>query len=249
MVARLEIKLAAKEPLSNQMASVFQGVLMELLPEKYAAYLHESSLHPYSQHLEMKDKCWYWVINCLNQEATEIILMNVLMKKNSIMLKKQKLEVKFTEKRYSELGDKELLHNFYNEEKSRYLNLHFITPTAFKQAGKYLFYPDLRCMYQSCMNKYDAVVKDESMIDEETLEQLCENSRVIRYDLKSVPFHLEGIKIPAFIGKITIKLTGTQTFANFAHLLLQFGTYSGIGIKTAIGMGAVKILDEGRRRE
>jgi CRISPR-associated endoribonuclease Cas6 len=151
MVARLEIKLAAKEPLSNQMASVFQGVLMELLPEKYAAYLHESSLHPYSQHLEMKDKCWYWVINCLNQEATEIILMNVLMKKNSIMLKKQKLEVKFTEKRYSELGDKELLHNFYNEEKSRYLNLHFITPTAFKQAGKYLFYPDLRCMYQSCM--------------------------------------------------------------------------------------------------
>ena len=34
MVARLEIKLAAKEPLSNQMASVFQGVLMELLPEK-----------------------------------------------------------------------------------------------------------------------------------------------------------------------------------------------------------------------
>ena len=97
MVARLEIKLAAKEPLSNQMASVFQGVLMELLPEKYAAYLHESSLHPYSQHLEMKDKCWYWVINCLNQEATEIILMNVLMKKNSIMLKKQKLEVKFTD--------------------------------------------------------------------------------------------------------------------------------------------------------
>ena len=161
MVARLEIKLAAKEPLSNQMASVFQGVLMELLPEKYAAYLHESSLHPYSQHLEMKDKCWYWVINCLNQEATEIILMNVLMKKNSIMLKKQKLEVKFTEKRYSELGDKELLHNFYNEEKSRYLNLHFITPTAFKQAGKYLFYPDLRCMYQSCMNKYDAVMKDD----------------------------------------------------------------------------------------
>lgn len=104
-------------------------------------------------------------------------------------------------------------------------------------------------MYQSCMNKYDAVMKDESMIDEETLEQLCENSRVIRYDLKSVPFHLEGIKIPAFIGKITIKLTGTQTLANFAHLLLQFGTYSGIGIKTAIGMGAVKILDEGRRRE
>ena len=92
---------------------------MELLPEKYAAYLHESSLHPYSQHLEMKDKCWYWVINCLNQEATEIILMNVLMKKNSIMLKKQKLEVKFTEKRYSELGDKELLHNFYNGGKKQ----------------------------------------------------------------------------------------------------------------------------------
>lgn len=76
MVARLEIKLAAKEPLSNQMASVFQGVLMELLPEKYAAYLHESSVAsilsaPGNERISVG----IGLINCLNQEATEIILM------------------------------------------------------------------------------------------------------------------------------------------------------------------------------
>ena len=32
---------------------------MELLPEEYSAMLHESSLHPYTQHLERRDNEWY----------------------------------------------------------------------------------------------------------------------------------------------------------------------------------------------
>lgn len=55
------------------------------------------------------------------------------------------------------------------------------------------------------MNKYDAAVSDEVMADEDTLEQLCENARITGYDLKSVNFSLEGVRIPSFIGKLTIK--------------------------------------------
>ena len=43
MVARLELKLKCREALSYQMASLFHGVLMELLPEEYADELHYSS--------------------------------------------------------------------------------------------------------------------------------------------------------------------------------------------------------------
>lgn len=70
----------------------------------------------------------------------------------------------------------------------------------------------------------------------------------MRYDLKSTTFSLEGVKIPSFIGKITIKITGTQTMANFAHMLFEFGEYAGVGIKTALGMGYVKMLKERRRK-
>ena len=58
---------------------------------------------------------------------------------------------------------------------------------------------------------------------------------------------MEKVKIPAFIGKITIKLTGTKTMTNFANMLFEFGEYSGIGIKTSLGMGCIKLNERGRK--
>ena len=98
------------------------------------------------------------------------------------------------------------------------------------------------------MNKYDAAVKEESMCDEETLEELCRNSEIRGCDLRSTQFYLEGIKIPSFIGKLTIRVGGTRTMADFANLLFRFGTYSGVGIKTALGMGAIKLMGKGGKK-
>ena len=52
MLGKLELKLRCAEELNYQMASLFHGVLMELIPSEYADYLHLSQLHPYSQHVE-----------------------------------------------------------------------------------------------------------------------------------------------------------------------------------------------------
>lgn len=46
--------------------------------------------------------------------------------------------------------------------------------------------------------------------------------------MKSVCFYMDSVKIPAFVGKITIKLAGAQTMANFARLL----TYTEIHLKS-----------------
>ena len=41
---------------------------------------------------------------------------------------------------------------------------------------------------------------------------------------------------------------GTKTMTNFANMLFEFGEYSGVGIKTALGMGCIKKLnDRGRK--
>ena len=71
MVLRLELKLKCREALSYQMASLFHGVLMELLPEEYADELHYSQLHPYTQHLECREDVWYWVVCALNEQAVK----------------------------------------------------------------------------------------------------------------------------------------------------------------------------------
>ena len=76
MLAKLELKIKAEQEITYPMASLFHGVLIEMLPEEYAEYLHLSQLHPYTQHLEFREGMWYWVICTLNDEATKIIILD-----------------------------------------------------------------------------------------------------------------------------------------------------------------------------
>lgn len=248
MLARLELKLKCEEELSYQMSSLFHGALMELLPADFSENMHLSQLHPYAQHLEFREGDWFWVVCCLNREAVQVIILDTLWKLECIKIKKRNFDIKITQKIYLELPYQELMNHFYEKDSDRYFQIHFISPTAFKKNGKYLFYPDLRCVYQSLMKKYDAAHKEESVFDEETLMQLTEQSQIIKYDLKSINFSMEGIKIPSFIGKITIKINGAHTMVNFANLLFEFGEYSGVGIKSALGMGCIKRIGERGKR-
>lgn len=249
MVAKLEMNLGKRTDLSYQMSSSFHGALMELLSEEYAEQLHESRLHPYTQHLELRSGEWYWIVTALNEESIQKIIEETLMPVKKITLNKHQLDVEILGKTYQELSDREMTFSFYQQQASRYISIVFVTPTAFKQNGRYLNYPDIRSMYSNLMNKYDAVSQQESMKDEDTLEQLMENTTISRYELRSTVFCLEGVRIPAFLGKMTLRLSGTQTMANFANLLFQFGAYSGIGIKTALGMGAIRLQEERRKKD
>ena len=91
------------------------------------------------------------------------------------------------------------------------------------------------------MNKYDASAESNVMMDEEVLDQLSTDTIMIGYRLQSVSFQLEGVRIPSFIGEVRWKIRGPQTMVNYANMLLKFGTYSGVGIKTSLGMGAIEI--------
>ena len=248
MPSRLDMTLSGAEQLNYQMASLFHGALMEMLPEAYVAELHESMLHAYTQHLEMRDHQWHWVVTTLNDQAKDLIIDQTLAQKNQVDIKKHELVVGIAEKKMSELTDKELSSQFYQEDAPRTISLQFLTPTAFKIDGRYVFYPDIRSIYLSLMNKYDAASKAGSMKDEDALELLCRNTSLFRYDLRSTLFSMEGVKIPSFVGKITFRMHGAQTMTNLAQMLFRFGEYSGIGIKTALGMGAVKMLSEEEMR-
>ena len=82
------------------------------------------------------------------------------------------------------------------------------------------------------------------MFDEETLNQLVEYSYISFHRLRSVSFPLQGKTIPGFVGQLTIRFKGPETLARYARMLFEFGEYSGVGIKTGMGMGAIKILKE-----
>ena len=101
MLGKLELKLKSKEKLEYQMSSLFHGAFMEVLPEKYADYLHTSQLHPYTQHLEFREGEWYWIICCLNKETIKIIIQDTLWDIENIEIKNRNLTILITWKSYS----------------------------------------------------------------------------------------------------------------------------------------------------
>lgn len=251
MICRLEILLKTEDKLSYQMGTAFHGALMELISEETADILHTSQLHPYSQYLERRDDGWYWVITTLSRELSKQIIYDGILSCEGMKLKKTGIKVGFYEKQLCEVSMETLSERMYSENVPQYINLEFITPASFKQDGRYLFYPDIRAMYISLLNKYGAAQPEQNVRDEDLLEELVRNTRISRYNLRSVLYHVESGKVPSFIGTLSLRLSGTQTIKSFADFLFHLGEYSGIGIKGGLGMGGMRISDKenDKRRE
>ena len=212
---RLKLNVECAQ-ISYRQGSLFHGAIMEILNSEYADELHQSQLHPYSQYLESDSNGYvYWVVNCTNRKASDNIL-SPLLKLDSVFIKKLNREIRFVDKTYREDEYQKLTGSFYNERASRYIDLKIKSPLSFKKNDEYTIFPDLRNFYKSLMNKYDE---------------------------RSCGFPLEGVMIPSFWGSMSLKISGAQTLINFAHMLFRFGEYSGIGIKTSMGMGAVAVIE------
>ena len=134
-------------------------------------------------------------------------------------------------------------------ECSRKVRLRFITPCSFKSQGVYQIFPSIRLMFQSLVNRYDAMSEKNSVFYPELLEDLEQHTMITEYRLQSRLFGVEGISIPSYQGHTTLRMSGPQQMVNLMHMLLRFGTYSGIGIKTAMGMGGLQIEERKRTNE
>ena len=186
-----------------------------------------------------------WHIKTLTEEAYENIILPMA-KLNELNIKKKQLLAPIKRKNVELYDESNLIKEFYDKKCERYLEVNFLTPTAFKRDGKYMIYPDLQLIYGSLMRKYSELSSELNMIDEDTLTELTEKSEIRRYRLQTVAFPLEKAQITGFVGSICIHMGGTDTLAKYARMLLKFGEFSGIGIKTGIGMGAIKY---GRREK
>lgn len=243
MITKLTIGLEnSKKLVDIKSSSLFHGFLMEQLEYEYVEILHQNGWKPYTISIKQKENILFWEITTLNLEAKEKIIDHLLKEDlQYIYLSYKNLELKIISMEKMEISYNELLEENYFKDGSRYVTIHFDTPTSFKSQGQYVFFPDMHLIYQSIMNKYDTVSKDNTIFNEEVLEQLLVHTQVIDYHLKSRRFYLEGVKIPSFTGKIKIKIYGSQMLVNLVHYILQFATYSGVGIKTAIGMGRISL--------
>lgn len=248
MLSKLIITLQAKEHLNYGISSLMQGALMEMIDREYAEKLHTPGLNPYTQHVELYEGEAHWIITALNEEAKREII-DVLSAEdiNELHIKHKDMTLTIADKKAEHISYDELLENTYFGDCSPYINIDFVTPTSFKVNGKYQFYPTVSNIFKSLITKHDSVSVTTEFFSDELIEQIENGVEIIKYRLRSTFFYLEGVKIPSFVGNVTLRIRGPKQFVNLINMLISFGEYSGVGMKTGIGMGAIKKNKEEKR--
>ena len=228
----------------SYLASLMQGALMERIDPTYADYLHRTGAHPYSQNVQTREGHILWTINALSDDAERYIIRPILESRDEqILLTHRQETMQIISKSIDRLSYDELVQKYYLGSCSRKLTLQFLTPTSFKQAGRYCLFPTGRLIFQSLMQRYDAGAEDSSIFSEDLVEEFEQYTEITDYKLRSTRYSMESVKIPSFIGECTIRIKGPQQMVNVAHMLAQFGRYSGVGIKTGLGMGALDVKE------
>lgn len=243
MITELIIKVRYKSEtrLDAHIAPLMHGVLMEQVRRDYGEELHKNQLKPFSQMVfQMEEDSFSWRICTLTDEAKKEIIDHILLKEE-FYLEQKKVLLSVEEKTIRTIDDEKLVEQYYFQEQPRKVTASFRTPVSFKSGGRYVIMPTPRLIFQSLCSKYDNASADTEVSGEEVLDHIEQCVYITRYQLRSTVFAVGKAKIPSFMGKLTFTIEGPRQLVNLIHLLLAFGEYAGVGIKTSLGMGAMHI--------
>ena len=71
-------------------------------------------------------------------------------------------------------------------------------------------------------------------------QDLAQEVYVADYRLRMQAFSVDGARIPAFRGDYTLGMKNNLMSNRIIAMLGEYANYCGVGIKTALGMGAVR---------
>lgn len=226
--------------------SLFHGYMYSKLDTNYVDKLHTLRLNPYSQYsyFDKKNNVYIWKISTLNKEAKEKIIDRMFDDNvASFTLTYHNLGIDIISKEivnvqsYKDISDRYFLSN----DIVRTADIQFLTPTTYKVHGHYTIFPYLSNMFISLYDKWNFYSKDLSLEDNKLIEDIVKNVKMVRYNLKSTQFCMEGVKLDSFIGSIKLHCIGDDMLVNIYNMLLDFASYSGIGAKTSLSMGGVSV--------
>lgn len=222
-------------PQNANIAYPLYAALLERAPREFAARVHESTVTPVSQYV-----CGdTWQVSLFGDEAIGT-LAPVLEALQEVSLRREHtcLELRLASVRSVGTVD-ELL----DAPPLRQGTLQLRTPAAFKSAGVYQLLPTQRLLMQSLLLKWNGCFADHCFIEDEGggLEALAEALRYRSLELRSAEYAMKRTRIPGVTGDLDFELRSSDFLTRLASALLTFGTYSGLGIKTALGMGGLHI--------
>ena len=251
MLRRIEIPLTFPESIRvhSSMGSVFHGALMEVVDPHSAALYHHMTLRPYSQsgYWDREQKRAVWRIGTLTDEAYTR-LVEPLQKRDTLWLTQKQCEVRLQPMEMKQaISFEELSKEAVQAELAPIgAEWQFMNVVSFKQNGRYVILPDMRLIYQSLLQRWNTFSDSVKVEDDGLIDQLTSHCRLTKYQLQSRVFSVNGSTIYGCHGWQRIGFFGYDMLKRLQGMLTAFAPFAGVGVKTALGMGAVntEILKE-----
>ncbi|MBZ0187127.1 MAG: CRISPR system precrRNA processing endoribonuclease RAMP protein Cas6 [Candidatus Obscuribacterales bacterium] len=226
---------------SPALGALMHGLLMDVAGSDR---LHSGTngARPYSQYLSrISDETYLWIINVLDTYQCASILDWLEKGDSNLFLKHYQLELQIVSITEEYSGTyAEFMQGHLSEIPPKFLNLQFKTPTAFKLAssGNYCMWPEPRLIAQSALRRWNTFSQTASFQDPEILEDISQNVHVQSYNLRSRGIAMDGTHFSGSIGQIAFYLHRNTAVRQVFNLACAYSEFCGLGIKTAMGMGA-----------
>ena len=250
-LAEMELKLPEGKLLNQSMGSVMHGWLMENISCEWAETMHSMQVRPYSQYLVIKEGKPYWRLATLTEEAFHHMVVPV-MKLRSVYLKQSGMEIGLgpvqicKTETYPEMEKR----FFETMEKIHHVEMRFCTSTSFKTQGTYAIFPEPHLLFCNLITKWNTFSTSSVLEEDKLTKHIAEGLAIVEYNLHTHPYSLEGRRIRAFRGTLRLGLFVNDMNARLTALLCSFASYSGTGIKTALGMGGTEtVVEEYKTKE
>lgn len=205
--------------------------------------MHLQGEHPISHSLcfSPEKQSLIWTINLLNDTARQVI-SPVLESAREIPLHEFTLPV--SEVRiFPAVSAEELIRSGRSCSENR-AKLIFLSPCAFKQAGRYAIFPQGNLLLQSLIAHWNVAFPEYALTDPDALQALQQGLHIVDYNLHTTRYLLKETRIPSFLGNITIEARLAPPLLELWNALLSFASYGGIGIKTTLGMGGTIVSSQ-----
>ena len=221
------------------MGSVLQGCLMEWLSPEWAAKLHVQGVRPYSQYvLPLSKGKALWRLAVWQEEAAQELVPRILQQAGRPFFSRQKqCSLTLQVRQVQRLTPEDLERRSEALLAARALRLRFLTPASVRSQNRYMVYPQWPQLMQGLAARR-AAAGWEKPPEELNWEA---GMSLTGYELQMASFELEKVRIPSFQGMLELRLRGQEPAGLWAARLLAFGECAGVGVKTALGMGAMEV--------
>ncbi len=121
--------------------------------------------------------------------------------------------------------------------------INFLSPTTFGSKSIHYILPDVSVVFENCINKWNYFCPKLMKIPSDKLQLITESCYLVKYNLKTENVNIDNYKIVGFKGSCYFEIPSNvdEKVLRYITTLLKFTRYSGIGYKTTMGMGQVKV--------